>query len=494
MTGLPPQALDCLKDRWWRLNNLYWVIDEHGRRVVFKPNWAQTELFSTMGYKNLDLKVRQIGITTGYCILWLDLCFFSPNQAVGIVAHTKNDVSLIMKKKILYAYNCLPEELKAANPLIIENAEELGWANGSNIRAGVTFRSGTVQVLHVTEFGYICQHFPARAQEVVTGSMQSVHEGSILVIESTAKGRAGYFYDYCQNAQKPGSDWTFRFLPWFKEPEYRKSVDRPIEYKAETDYLDELQLKLSITLDPAQRQWWCDKRRTLGDDVFSEYPSTPEEAFRASTEGAYYGQQMLTAAREGRITKVPPDRALLVDTWWDLGMSDSTTIWFVQPHGYEIRIIDYYENTGEGLPHYAQYLQQWSVKHACLFGKHIAPHDIKVRELGSGKSRLDTAAELGINFHTVPALPVIDGIERVRATLSRCIFDEERCSEGIKALEHYRKEWNANLGTYKTQPLHDWASHGSDAFRTGIVGMDAGMVGVTARRRSARPVQRNAWR
>jgi len=112
-----------------------------------------------------------------------------------------------------------------------------------------------------------------------------------------------------------------------------------------------LDKQLGLKLDQGQRQWWCSKRGLLGDDVFSEYPSTPEEAFKVSTDGAYYAQQMLAASREGRITKVLPDRALLVDTWWDLGISDAMVIWFVQHHGSQIRLMDYYENVGEGLPH-----------------------------------------------------------------------------------------------------------------------------------------------
>ena len=494
-----------LSNRDWRLRNLYWIINEHGRRVKFVPNWAQEELFDSLQYKNIDLKVRQIGITTGYCILWLDLALFTPNVAVGIVAHTKDAVSVIMRQKILYAYNNLPDELKEANPLVIENAEELTWSNNSSIRAGVTFRSGVLQVLHVTELGHICQHFPARAQEVLTGSMQSVHGDGIIVIESTAKGKGGHFYNLCREAQKPGSDWNFRFLPWYKEPEYVKTVAQPVEYVEEKRYLDDLSIKLGIILHQDQRQWWCDKRRTLGDDVYSEYPSTPEEAFKVSTDGSYYGAWMLTAHQEGRVTRVPIDSAILVDTWWDLGIADSMSIWFVQVWGYEIRVVDYYENTGEGLPHYASYLQQWGLKNRALFGKHIAPHDIKVRELNTGASRLESARALGINFQVAPSLPIVDGIERVRSALKRCWFDEERCNRtikvnseeqkvGIGSLEGYRKEWNPNLGVFSSRPLHNWASHGADAFRTGIVSMDAGMTGPMQGRKLAKPIIVEAWR
>lgn len=500
-----------MEDRSWRMSNLYTVINEHGKKVRFVPNWAQEELFNTLGHKNIDLKVRQIGITTGYCMLWLDVALFSANTAIGIVAHTKGDVSIIMRQKIRYAWDHLPDEIKACNPLVIDNAEELVFANGSSIRAGVTFRSGTIQILHITEFGHICHHFPARAQEVLTGSMQAVHGDGIIVIESTAKGRGGHFFNMCIEAQKPGTDWCFRFLPWYKEPEYRKEVavlpPEPgalaqkttavvafIEQKNETEYLDKLEKDLAITLDIPQRHWWCDKRRFLGDDVYSEFPSTPEEAFKVSTDGAYYGALMLQASQSGRVTSIPVDPSILVDTWWDLGISDSMAIWFVQIHGWEIRLVDYYENTGEGLPFYAAHLQKWAVTHNILYGKHVAPHDIKVREIGSGKSRLDTAMGLGIKFDAAPMLSVVDGIERVRATIPRCYFDEVRCARGIECLEHYRKEWNPNLEVYKSQPLHNWASHGADAFRTGVMAADAGITGVVTSRKHARPIIAKRWR
>jgi hypothetical protein len=481
----------ALKDRRWRLANLYWIIDRQGRRVRFVPNWAQVELFDTLQRRNVDLKVRQLGVTTGYCILWLDAAMFTDNLRVGIVAHTKDDARIIFRDKIKFAYDHLPQELRDWNPAVKADAHELLLGNGSGIRVGVTFRSGTVQVLHVTEYGYICQHQPQRAQEIRTGAFQAVPQDGIIVVESTARGRSGHFHELCQDAQK-GGQWRFRFLPWHQEPGYTLSPERPLEYRQETEYLDRLALALGRELTPGQRRWWCGKRRELGDDVYSEYPSTPEEAFKVSTEGAYYGSAMLKAWQEQRVTMVPVERALLVETWWDLGMDDETFIWFLQRHGYELRLVDCYRNSGEGLPHYANVLQDWRQQHGVIYGRHVAPHDIRVRELNTGKSRLETAADLGIRFEVAPMLPLIDGIEAVRNAIPRCVFDEERCADGIRALEHYRREWNEVLGVYRNQPLHDGSSHGADAFRAGIT-CDAGAV-VGPSRVAARVVRREAWR
>jgi hypothetical protein len=479
----------------WRLRNLYYVINEAGKRVRFEPNWAQSELFAGLGHKNVDLKVRQIGITTGYCMLWLDLAFFNPNVAIGIVAHTKDAVGQILRGKIKYAYDNLPDELKALNPIVIDNAEELSFKNGSSIRVGVTFRSGTLQVLHVSEFGYTCANFPARAKEVVTGSMQAVHDSGIIVIESTAEEAVGKFAEICENAQTPGTEWTFRFLPWWKDPDYiRPPPEGFIEYHGEQKYLDELCIELKTILTVPQRCWWCFKRRALGDDVYKQFPSTPAEAFKVTNEHAYYRSQMLDLASKGRITEVPFDRSILVDTWWDLGINDSMAIWLVQNRGFEVRIIGYYENSGEGLPHYVKYLQDWSMPRGAIFGRHVAPHDIKVRELNTGASRLESAAALGIRFEVAPQLPIIDGIERVRSFLGRCWFDARECEEGVKALRAYSKQWDPKREVYLNQPLHNWASHGADAFRTGVVASDSGIVGPVQRRRHAVPIARERWR
>ena len=126
-----------------------------------------------------------------------------------------------------------------------------------------------------------------------------------------------------------------------------------------------------------------------------------------------------------------------------------------------MRLIDYYENSGEGLPHYVKVL----VDRDYIYGHHWAPHDIRVKELGTGKSRLETAANLGIKFDVVRKLPVDDGIHAARLLLPRCWFDEEKCRKGIEALTFYRRDYNERMQQYSDTPLHDWASHGADAFR-----------------------------
>jgi len=184
-------------------------------------------------------------------------------------------------------------------------------------------------------------------------------------------------------------------------------------------------------------------------------------SFEVPIQGAYYGSQLLSAEKENRITVVPVDSALPVHTTWDLGIGDSTAIWFYQLTGAEVRFVDYYETSGEGLPHYVKILQDKGY----IFGEHVAPHDIEVRELGSGKSRKETAQSLGINFRIAPKLSIEDGIDAGRNILSRCWFDKIKCERGLNALKSYHKEWDEDNKCYRNHPEHDWSSNGADSFR-----------------------------
>lgn len=185
-------------------------------------------------------------------------------------------------------------------------------------------------------------------------------------------------------------------------------------------------------------------------------------SFNSPVIGAYYGAAIRKAEEDKRITLVPYDQSLPVNTFWDLGVDDATTIWFHQSVGLEHRFIDYYENTGEGLPHYAQVLQD---KHY-IYGRHFPPHDIAVRELGSGKSRIEIAKGLGINFEQPISLGLDEGINAGRTVFNQCYFDINKCSRGIQALKNYKKEWDEKNKVFRNNPLHNWASHGADAFRT----------------------------
>jgi hypothetical protein len=260
------------------------------------------------------------------------------------------------------------------------------------------------------------------------------------VVRPALAERAGYavfmgtpagknqFYDIVQVAQREAG-WLYRV--------YRAS---------DTGVLPEPELRAA--------------RLTMTED---EYQQEFECSFEASVKGAILGAEVAKARAEQRVTRVPYDPMLTVDTAWDLGIGDSTAIWFVQavPGSGEVRLIDYYEHAGEGLQHYIQMLQT----RGYVYGTHWAPHDIAVKELTSGRSRFEAAASMGLHFRIVPQISIEDGIHAARMLLPRCWFDAVKCERGLEALQHYQRDFNTRIGEFIARPVHNWASHGSDAFR-----------------------------
>ena len=181
-------------------------------------------------------------------------------------------------------------------------------------------------------------------------------------------------------------------------------------------------------------------------------------SFQSALPGAYFASEMESALEQGRITKVGYEPELPVSTYWDLGVADANAIWFAQHIGNETRLIDYYENSGEGLVHYIQYLRSKEY----VYDRHHAPHDIEVREFSTGRSRRDTALNLGIDFMVGKKIDKMESIDSLRRFLGRCWFDQDKCKVGIAALRNFHKAFNDKTRTFSS-PVHDWSSHGVDA-------------------------------
>ena len=202
------------------------------------------------------------------------------------------------------------------------------------------------------------------------------------------------------------------------------------------------------------------------------YNQEYECSFIASVVGAYYSTQMSTMRSDQRVRPVPYQPEQLVETYWDIGIGDATVILFVQKIFNEVHIIDYYENTGGGLPAAIKYIKEKPY----IYNRHVGPHDFSAREFGSGKNRIQLAKNLGIKITTAPKLPIDDGIEAGRVLLSRCYIDEVKCYPLIEALENYRKEYDEKNRVFRLKPLHDWSSHPADAFRTLAVALKSGII------------------
>lgn len=202
----------------------------------------------------------------------------------------------------------------------------------------------------------------------------------------------------------------------------------------------------------------ADAKRMMSED---EYAQEYECSFEAAVRGAYYGKEFNTAEADGRLAGVPHDPRLPVHTAWDLGVADSTVIWFIQTVGRETRVIDVVKGEGVGLDWYAKRLQERDY----LWGSHYLPHDVEVRELGTGKSRKEVLEGLGVKVTVCPNIPIADGIQAVRMLLPTCWFDKVKCKDGIEALRMYRRDYDEKRQEFRQHPLHDWTSHYADAMR-----------------------------
>ncbi|MEN2425944.1 hypothetical protein AA0N74_07880 [Chromobacterium vaccinii] len=479
MNEFPADALEKLgerlKDPLWRLENLYWIMDADGNEIRFKPNRAQRRFIRRFWHRNIILKARQLGFTTFIQIFILDSMLFTPNLRAGVIAHKKEDAESFFSDKLLFAYDRLPAVIREALPAVKRSGGTLRLANNSQVRVAVSLRGGTLQILHVSEFGKLCKEFPGRAREVVTGTLPTVQADGMVFIESTAEGAEGEFYRMTTEGLKQQEMGTtlkkqqfkVHFFGWWRDPKYVADPTGIVLSETRLKYWTELEAKLKRKITPEQRAWYELQLQQLGDiqDMWKEFPSTPDEAFKVSTEGCYYAAQMAQVRREGRIRQVPWVPGVVVNTFWDLGADDSTSIWFHQQVGMEHRFIRFHEASGEDLSYYVKYLQDTGY----VFGRHYLPHDATHKRLSAdgNKSIEDQLLELGLrNTEIVPRIDNIQsGINSVRAVLPHCYFDEAGCKDGIRHLDQYRKEWDARLGVWKSQPRHDEHSHASDAFR-----------------------------
>jgi phage terminase large subunit len=237
----------------------------------------------------------------------------------------------------------------------------------------------------------------------------------------------------------------------------------------------------------------ADARKSMSED---QYLQEFECSFEAAIQGAYFATQMRKAREEGRLGKVPIDPGRPVNTFWDIGKSDSTSIWFHQNRGQMHHLVDYYESSGEGVEFYAKVLRDKQLEHGWQYGAHYGPHDLDHSHwvLPGRETVKDAAYELGIVFVVVPRIAnKADAIEAGRNFLSMCWIDQQRCAKGIEALDHYRKEWDEDRKTWKAKAEHDWASHGADAMMTGACGFTPEFIPPPTDRYKRTTPRKSAW-
>jgi hypothetical protein len=496
-------ATGATAEQWasleWRLDHLYYIVDKEVRSVKFSMNAQQRQFVRNLWYRNLIVKARQLGFSTLMQIIELDQVLFNPNFNAVVIADSLPNAGKLFGK-VEFAYDHLPALLKEAYPLAtktkgsglsIAHPDANGTPQPSTISVTVSARGGTVQLLHVSELGKIGLKFPQRAEEIKTGTLPAVPRDGVAVVESTAEGAFGLFYELCEPAMKrmeagtPETqlDWRLHFYRWCDCEDYRLSdedaalVEIPPPLRA---YFDKCEAEAGIKLDRNQRAWYAKTAETLGKKMKQEFPFTVREAFEQAIEGAVYGEQMTWLREQGRIGSVPLDPNYPVNTFWDLGTRDSTAIWFHQHVHNQHRWFYYTEGSGKGLRYWwIEKLERHRERHKYQWGRHFLPHDADTAMLGAVvETPRQILGALGMeNIVVVPRVQHLsEGLEVTRKALvgnhwfDRRTPDEDKGEDmgaglGIKCLDAYQYEWDDRLGVWSREPLHNWASHGADGWR-----------------------------
>lgn len=476
---IPDQLEENLKSITWRLNNLYTIVDKDGKTVRFKPNGPQKQLLEHLHYKNIILKARQLGFSTFVQILMLDQCLWVPGTHVGMVAHRLPDATRIFREKAQFAYEQLDDWIKERIPVERVSGTEMIFENGSSFTVGTSLRSGTYQIIHISEHGKICAQWPEKAKEVKTGALNTVAANGYVFIESTAEGQHGDFFDFCETSrrdQKNGvrltkEHYRFHFYPWFLAEEYRMDpadaagVEIPDKF---VKYFEHLEAKHGIRLTLSQKAWYVLKARTQHEDMKREMPSTADEAFEAIVEHAIYGDQIAQMVEDERIGYFPAVPGKPCYTFWDIGISDHTAIWIIQflPRNVR-RMIGFYSGHNLATPHYTNWLQTFAAGKGITYAGHLMPHDGRNRDKLTGESYEKGVERLtGVKTRCMKRGDSSLGIYEIRNLFPFFEIDASGCEEGLRCLKSYQWDMNDKTAMARKEPKHNWASHGADSLRT----------------------------
>jgi hypothetical protein len=398
--------------------------------IAYKPREQQLAIHELMDSKRFGVVVahRRMGKT------------------VSAINHLIKDALLNQKEAPRYAYIAptYGQAKRVAWDYLVKYAEPLGGTSN-------------ISELRVDFWGRRIQLFGSDNPETLRGQY---FDGVIL--DEIGDQNPKIWTDIVRPALADRKGWclfigTPKGHNHFKELRDRAKTEDGwglLEFKAsETGVVDDTELKAA--------------KNEMGED---KYRQEFECSFDAAVEGSYFGQILNELEEKKHMQEIPREELSRTFTAWDLGMGDSTSIWVAQLVGTEVRLIDYYENHGVGLDHYVKWIKDNDYSKA----EHILPHDVRVRELGTGKSRLEMLEEAGLEVKISPRMGLDDGIQAVRRLLPRCWFNVPKVQTGLNCLRNYRRDYDEKRKIFYERPLHDWSSHGSDSFRYLALGLDEG--------------------
>ena len=399
----------------------------------------------------IALKARQLGISwlAASYVLWKSI---TTQLHLSIIISATEELSIEFLDRVYFIMDRLPVWLKPPTKTRTKQVLEFQHANNlhstikslPNTEAGAQSKTPNLLIMDESCLSRL-------SRSIFNSSYPGIEaaKGQVLVISNSIKEGAGWLWtrDLYIDAMKGFNKFDRIFLPWTANPNRQSTFRQDMLASGMTER-----------------------------DVSEHYPESEQEAITdRNIRGVYYAKQMADARKQGRVCACPWVPGHEVYTFWDLGIDDSMSIIFMQQIGFQFRLIDYYENTGMGLTHYAKVLKEKPY----VYGDHYMPHDAAKREMGGDTdvalSRQETAENLGIEPILIvkrakDSQAVLNGIEAVRNILPQCVFDAENCEKLIDALESYRSEWDEENEKLSNKPLHNWAAHGADCARTMAVG------------------------
>lgn len=465
-----------LADKTWRINNLYKIRDKDGKLIKFVRNRAQQHFSENKWYRNLVLKSRQLGFTTDEAIDSLDDVLFTPNMDALLIAHNLESGESIFSKKIVFAWENLPIEIRSLYGVDTKTSKTLKFDFGrkgfSSLAVDTSGRSGTYQRVHVTELADISKKYPKKVPDIIEGTIPAIPTYGRVDIESTSQGASGEFYEMFMEAWDRiectmPQQYKAHFYNWTWDDAEMAKILEPIPFTKmeQQERFEEYATKYGLS--PIQITYYYQKWISLNkkwNALKREYPTTPQEAFEAVSEGTFFGETLGVMEQNGQVGVWPWDRAMKVHTVWDLGVGKNMKVGFFQRDvaTNRVRMIDHEEGEGsDGLPEMAAKV----LKKPYIFGRHFGPHDLETTDIGTGKTRVESARSVGLHFTLVPDYSIKDGINAVDVWLDRLLVNKDTCKKWLKAMKAYGREWDEKRGMYKDEPLHDWASHDADVAR-----------------------------
>lgn len=314
--------------------------------------------------------------------------------------------------------------------------------------------SGFYEVLQTTIRGKNGTEFLFAGLKHNVSNIKSLESVDVAWVEEAQAVSKASWDVLVPTIRKTGSEIWVSFNPELEEDyTYQRFVAKPPA--------NAIVCKINWSDNPFLPQVLRDEMEDLKARDYDAYLNVWEGNCKQTLDGAVYATELRKAMEEDRITRVPHQAGKPVQTFWDLGWADMTSIWFAQPIGFEYRLIDYYQNSQKPLNHYLKVLQEKPY----VYERDWLPHDAQAKQLGTGRSIEELMREAGRNVRIAPKLSLVDGINAARTIFGQCWFDSEKCADGIQALRHYRYEMDPDTKTFKKTPFHDWASHGADAFR-----------------------------